>query len=177
MVVPRTWGLQGRTANRRSPCCSSRQFLVGWKAWTALLLLGFAGMLHPTEIIFLVRKDLIFPSDLGGDMDCMFIHLQNPKTHRFARRQRCRVDDPEIIAFCFSAFSSYHLDQRLYCGSAAQFRRQWDSVMKHLGIPCRQCDRGATPGSLRRSGATFFAQQRRMSLLLHGKVGGQGQKR
>eukprot|EP00438_Fugacium_kawagutii_P014345 Skav202494 [mRNA] locus=scaffold32:32741:34462:- [translate_table: standard] len=130
--------------------------LWGWKSWTALLLLGFAGMLHPTEIVSLVRRDLIFPSDLGGDMECMFIHLQNPKTHRFARRQHCRVDDPEIIDFCYKVFGSFSLDARLYSGSPAQFRKQWDSVMKKLGIPCRQKDRGATPGSLRGSGATHL---------------------
>ena len=28
--------------------------------------------------------------------------------------------------------------------------------MNHLGVPCRQADRGATPGVLRGSGATFL---------------------
>jgi len=38
---------------------------VQWPAWelcgTAVFLLGFAGMLHPSEMISLVRKDLVFP--------------------------------------------------------------------------------------------------------------------
>lgn len=130
--------------------------LWGWKAWSCLVLLGFAGMLHPLEIISLVRKDLIFPSDLGGDMACMFIHLQNPKTSRFARRQHCRIDDASIIALAECVFSQYDMKQRLYAGSMNQFRRQWDSVMRKLGIPCRQNVRGATPGTLRGSGATYL---------------------
>eukprot|EP00438_Fugacium_kawagutii_P008019 Skav209170 [mRNA] locus=scaffold1137:401715:406094:- [translate_table: standard] len=125
-------------------------------AGSCLVLVGFAGMLHPSEIIALVRQDLIFPSDLGGDMACMFVHLQNPKTARFARRQHCRIDDSNIIALVERVFGHYGMKQRLYSGSMSQFRRQWDSVMRRLGIPCRQHLRGATPGTLRGSGATYL---------------------
>ena len=41
-------------------------------------------------------------------------------------------------------------------GSISAFRRQWDCIMSKLGIPHRQADRGATPGVLRGSGATFL---------------------
>lgn len=130
--------------------------LWNWKAWSALILIGFAGMLHPSEIISLHRRDLVFPSDVDNDMACMFVHLRNPKTARFARRQHSRIDDISIIKLVEAAFGSYQLEQPLYRGSSAQFRRQWNCVMTKLGIPCRQELRGATPGSLRGSGATFL---------------------
>ena len=41
-------------------------------------------------------------------------------------------------------------------GSISACRRQWDCIMSKLGIPHRQADRGATPGVLRGSGATFL---------------------
>ena len=130
--------------------------LWGWCAWSALVLLGFAGMLHPSEIVGLVRSDLVFPSDVGHDMACMFVHLRSPKTARFARRQHCRIDDAGIIALVEAIFGQLQLSQRLYTGSMAQFRRQWNCVMARLGIPCRQDQRGATPASLRGSGATYM---------------------
>ena len=38
----------------------------------------------------------------------------------------------------------------------AVFRRQWNSVLDHLEVPRRQALRGATPGTLRGSGATHL---------------------
>ena len=130
--------------------------LWGWYAWSAVVLLGFCGMLHPAEMISLVRRDLVFPSDVADDMSCMFIHLRNPKTARFARRQHGRIDDYEIIMLIELVFGSWKMDQRLYAGSMSLFRRQWNAVMQHLGIPSKQADRGATPGTLRGSGATYM---------------------
>lgn len=68
-----------------------------WYPFVGIVLLGFAGMLRPSEMVNLVRRDLVFPRDVAYDMSCMFIHLRNPKTSRFARRQHCRVGDDAII--------------------------------------------------------------------------------
>ena len=72
-------------------------FLWGWRSWAGAVLIGFAAMLHPGELVGLTRKDLVFPRDVGYDMDCLFVHVRNPKTSRFARRQHGRIDDPGLI--------------------------------------------------------------------------------
>lgn len=128
-----------------------------WQRYPFLgsVLLGFAGMLHPNEMVHLVRRDLIFPRDVAYDMSCMLIHLQNPKTSRFARRQHCRIDDENIILVAEQLFSHLPLEQKLFPGTLATFRRQWNSVLMLLGLPHRQNQRGATPGSLRGSGCVL----------------------
>eukprot|EP00438_Fugacium_kawagutii_P034033 Skav222219 [mRNA] locus=scaffold552:275929:282761:+ [translate_table: standard] len=131
-------------------------FLWGWRSWAGLVLLGFAAMLHPSEMLALVRRDLIFPSDVCYDSSALFIRIRDPKTARFARRQHGRVDDPGIIFVVESLFGSLAADDKLYGCSMHVFRRQWNSVMDHLGVPFKQADHGATPGVLRGSGATFL---------------------
>lgn len=130
--------------------------LWGWHRWVGVVLLGFAAMLHPGELVSLTRKDLVFPRDLAFDMPCLYVHLQNPKTSRFARRQHGRVDDLPLIRVLERIFSELPLDCRLFDGSINLFRKQWNATMRRLGIPCSQQGHGATPGSLRGSGATYL---------------------
>ena len=40
--------------------CIMLAALWGWYSWVGVVLLGFAAMLHPSEIVNLVQKDLIF---------------------------------------------------------------------------------------------------------------------
>ena len=130
--------------------------LWGWTTWTAIFLLGFAAMLHPSEMLNLTRRDLVFPSDLHSSVNAMYLRVRDPKTARFARRQHSRIDDVSIIAIAEAVFGNLPLDQKLYHGSMHVFRRQWNCVMDRLGIPFKQKQHGATPGVLRGSGATFY---------------------
>ena len=130
--------------------------LWSWWNWLGLVLLGFGAMLHPAEMLALVRKDLIFPRDLFYDSPSLFVKIRDPKTARFARRQHGRIDDPGIIAITEAIFGSLALDARLYPASISSFRKQWEAVMTRLGVPCKQSVHGATPGVLRGSGATFL---------------------
>ena len=130
--------------------------LWDWRSWAGVVLLAFSAMLHPSEMIALVRKDLVFPRDLDYEMSCLFLHIQNPKTSRFARRQHGRIDDPVVISCAEKLFFNLGLDDKLFPGTISQFRRQWNAVMQRLGIPFRQSSKGATPGVLRGSGATYL---------------------
>ena len=131
-------------------------FLWGWNSWAGAVLIGFSAMLHPGELIGLTRKDLVFPRDVGYDMDCLFVHVRNPKTSRFARRQHGRIDDAGLIMIFEKLFGSLPLNEKLFVGSISLFRKQWNAIMTALGIPHRQSIRGATPGVLRGSGATYW---------------------
>ena len=127
-----------------------------WTNWPGVVLLGFSAMLHPSEMLALTRRDLVFPSDVGFESVSLFLHVRDPKTARFARRQHGRIDDPNVILVTQRLFGALDLDEKLYPGSMAAFRNQWDAVMSRLGIPCRQAERGATPGVLRGSGTSFL---------------------
>lgn len=127
-----------------------------WPRWVAITLLGFAAMLHPSEMVALVRRDLVFPSDLHHDGSSLSVRIRDPKTARFARRQHGRIDDQMIIQFAEATFGSLALDSPLYPGSIQSYRRQWDAIMERLGVPHKQASRGATPGVLHGSGATFL---------------------
>lgn len=113
-------------------------------------------MLHPSEMLALTRRDLVFPADLNHDSSSLYIRVRDPKTARFARRQHSRVDDQSIIRLALSVFGNLQLDEKLFPGSMHVFRRQWNAIMDHLGVPCRQQVHGATPGVLRGSGATYY---------------------
>ncbi|CAE7256128.1 unnamed protein product [Symbiodinium sp. CCMP2592] len=130
--------------------------LWDWHRWAALVIIGFLAMLHPGELVLLTRRDLVFPEDTLGHTSSLFVHLRNPKTSRFARRQHGRIDDASAIAFLYSVVRHLSLDDRIYPASMHSFRRQWDAVLGRLGLPVRAADRGATPGVLRGSGATYF---------------------
>lgn len=113
-------------------------------------------MLHPAEMLALVRRDLILPSDVFYDSASLFIKVRDPKTARFARRQHGRVDDDSIISFVEAVFGGLPLNDPLYPASMTTFRKQWNAVMSCLGVPHSQRCNGATPGVLRGSGATYL---------------------
>ena len=128
--------------------------LWNWYAFAGIVALGFGGMLHPAEFLALTRKDLVFPEDALFQQKSMYVFVKNPKTARFARRQHARIDDESLIFLARCIFGPLPLDVRLFGASPAVFRRQWNCLFDHLGIPRRQAARGATPGVLRGSGAT-----------------------
>ena len=84
----------------------------------------------------------------------LYIFIKNPKTARFARRQRARIDDDSLIFLIRCVFGGLPLSAFLFPASQAVFRRQWNGLFDHLGILRRQSEHGATPGVLRGSGAT-----------------------
>ena len=127
-----------------------------WFPWLGAVMLGFGAMLHPSEILNLKRGDLVFPRDVDHDMSCMFLHIRNPKTARFARRQHGRIDDQFMIWVAEHIFFDLPLEAKIFPETSYMFRKRWDLIMQRLGIPCKQSQRGATPGVLRGSGATFL---------------------
>eukprot|EP00439_Symbiodinium_sp_Y106_P065833 s1500_g10.t1 len=121
----------------------------GWPRFTALLLIGFLCMLHPSEYLCLTRGDVIFPSDAMSARRIAYIHVRNPKTARFARRQHCRLEDPSVLGFLEAQFECLPFDALLYPGTKNTFRSQWNAVLRCLGIPFRKDVQGVTPGVLR----------------------------
>ena len=60
-----------------------------WYRWLGVTLIGFLGMLHPAEFISFFRSDLLLPGDTLNKTAAFYVHIGNPKTARFARKQHC----------------------------------------------------------------------------------------
>ena len=141
----------------RAALCLS--LLLSWPRWTAVTMLAFSGLLHSAEFIQLTRRDLMLPRDTAHTVSVLYVHLRSPKTFRFARQQHVKISDPDIISFVDSLFGTAPLDCKVFGGTISRYRNQWNAVLEKLGIPCRQLQRGVTPGSLRGSGATSMYLQ------------------
>lgn len=80
--------------------------LWGWFSFAGSVVLGFGGMLHPSEILALTRRDLVFPEDALLQQPCLYVFIKNPKTARFARRQHAKIEDISLIFLIRCVFCS-----------------------------------------------------------------------
>ena len=127
-----------------------------WYFWAGVSMVGYLGMLHPAEFLALQRQDLILPRDAMISQQYVYVHLRQPKTARFARKQHVKVEDPLVVQFLDALYGDKPLDSRLFPGTASTYRRQWNAVLDRLGVPHGRHQRGATPAVLRGSGATHL---------------------
>ena len=125
-----------------------------WYRWLGITLIGFPGMLHPAEFISLLRSDLFLPGDTLNETAAFYVHIRNPKTARFARKQHCKIDDPCVLAYVAKVFGALAPNASLFAGGTSAYRRRWDHVLGRLGISVSMPSRRATPAVLRGSGAT-----------------------
>ena len=130
--------------------------LWDWHFWAAVSIIGYLGMLHPAEFLSLKRRDLVLPRDALISDPVLYVHVRNPKTARFARRQHCKLEDPLVVRYLDSLYGDCDLETSLYPGTSSTYRRQWDAVLGRLGIPHARASKGATPAVLRGSGATHL---------------------
>ena len=99
------------------------------------------------------------PSDSFQRDGVFYVHIQHPKTSRFARRQHCKIDDVATLRFVEKVFGPLFPSEQLFDGGMPAYRRRWNYVMARLGVPHTQGSRGATPAVLRGSGATYMYLQ------------------
>eukprot|EP00434_Breviolum_minutum_P041149 symbB.v1.2.036602.t1/scaffold5201.1/size46531/4 len=116
----------------------SISLLWQWHRWLGITLIGFLGMLHPSEMISLTRSDLLLPADTLSREQVFYVFIRHPKTVRFARKQHCKVDDPLVLAYVSKVFGHLPPSTPLFPGGTSQR------------------DHGCTPAVLRGSGATHM---------------------
>lgn len=138
---------------------TSIALLWKWYRWLGITLIGFLGMLHPAEFVHLTRRDVLLPSDSLSHDGVFYVHIRNPKTSRFARRQHCKIDELVTLRFIEKVFTELAPDEPLFPGGMTSYRRRWNLVLSRLGIPFTQQNKGATPAVLRGSGATHLYLQ------------------
>ena len=128
---------------------------IHWRWWrfAGCILGAFYGIMRPGEILRAYRSDLILPADLLNDPSGpAFIRIRQPKSRRRGggRVQHASIHDVAIVGLLDALFGSPRQDEALYPISPGSFRRRWDKIVEHLGIPLAL---KVTPGGLRAGGA------------------------
>jgi len=72
-----------------------------------------------------------------------YVHLRNPKTSRFARRQHVQIDDPFAEGNLEALYGARPLSFKLFPATVSAYRRQWDAIMGRLEIPHSRQTRGS----------------------------------
>jgi hypothetical protein len=125
-----------------------------WLALGVMIRLGFFGLLRPTELRSLRRRDLALPSDIClGSAGQLVVAIAKPKTAKhFGKTQFVVIDEVCCIAWAEVAFASLMPDEKLFPGSDLVF----DSLFWELLVYLEISGMGFTLASLRAGGATFF---------------------
>ena len=130
-------------------------------------VLGWVALARPAEMLRLVRRDVLLPSDLCETAAVAFVVFALPKgrwSRRAPKKEHVRVDDPHAIAFLERTIGAWEaaepLFPRLRVGD--RYRTVWDTLYgprePGLGFQCRGPD-GITPGSLRAgAGCELYAR-------------------
>ena len=134
--------------------------LWGWTHFASSTALGFEGLLHPCEFLQNRREALVLPSDVLHSCADAFLHIQDPKTRRFARHQHSRIADPSVVELLECTYGHAPGESYLWPYSSYVYRRCWNDILSFLGVPSMTAQGGPTPGSLRGSGATDLYLQR-----------------
>ncbi len=124
-----------------------------WGLFACAIASSFYGILRPGEFLKLRRSDVLLPSDIHTEnAGKVFLKIGEPKT-RFRGRgrvQHATVQDPFTVKLLERFLSSMKYNQLVYPISPSSFRRRWDRILSHIGVPAKL---KLTPGSLRSGGA------------------------
>ncbi|CAE7210164.1 unnamed protein product [Symbiodinium sp. CCMP2592] len=153
-----TGGLSNLVAQRRGLPSSGVCISALGLAFAAALLLGFHGLLRPGEFLKLRRRDLILPCDLLTSTPIAYVRILGAKTKRFLQHQRAKISDVLAVRFLEALYGPSPRAELLFNCSPSVFRRRWDYLFQHLGVPVGDNERGITPKCLRGSGATWLYQ-------------------
>lgn len=134
----------------------SLSLLWGWYRFTGAMLLGFHGLLRPSEILPLRRSDLVLPKDVLSDEQICYVKILRSKTSRFMLRQHARVSDELTVLYLDAVFGNLANTEPLFNCSTSFFRTRWNRLFKHLGIATSEKANGLTPKALRGSGASWL---------------------
>lgn len=127
-----------------------------WNKFACALLLGFHGLLRPSEILPLQRCHLVLPRDVLSEDPVNYVQILHSKTSRFMLRQHARISDALSVRFLDAVFGALPKEAPLFGASQGSFRTRWNRLFGELGVPTSEKSRGVTPKSLRGSGASWL---------------------
>jgi len=126
-----------------------------WYDWCGVTLIAFYGAGRLGEILRCLRSDLILPKDTIGEISHnAFLELRRFKSlnRQPSRIQHMKVTDKYCVKLLGIIYGNYVSSDRLFDGSADQYRRRWDFLLKSFSI-----DKSLrlTPGGLRGGSAVW----------------------
>lgn len=124
-------------------------WMHGWYEWVGVCLLAFYGGGRVGEILRCRKFDLILPADtMEADVKAAFLQLRSFKSRlrQPAKIQHMKISDPMAVKLLTKIFYNYERERILFFGTASQFRRRWDFLLRSLSVGV---EIGLTPGGLR----------------------------
>jgi hypothetical protein len=122
-----------------------------WPHFAALLVIGYFGLLRPSELVGLRRRDLSLPQD-HWEPQVLYVRIGQPKTRfRAAMAQHVRIDETGVAAWVQLILGSMPMWRKLWCGSVSSFKTRLELVQQEVLQCCV-----FQPSSLRPGGATFL---------------------
>lgn len=135
--------------------------LWGWPFVAGALGLMWGALLRPGEMISALRKDLLFPKDVGGTITFALLAIHEPKTRNVAaRHQAARLDIPDLLFLVQGVFFKLHKHQRSWPSSGQTLRTRFKSILHGLGLTAMGSgdDKPLDLGSMRAGGATWLLE-------------------
>ena len=123
--------------------------MFGWYDWCGVTLLAFFGFGRLGEVIRCRRFDLILPCDTFDDSHpAVYLQLRFFKSlfRQGSRVQHMKIQDPVAVKLISAIFGELGPDDRLFEGTADQYRRRWNFLLQIFDIPPSI---RLTPGGLR----------------------------
>ena len=125
-----------------------------WPRVALTLLLGFFGLLRPSEICGLMRSDVLLPLDhgMGG---FLMLRIREPKSRwASSRQQYVRVGKEAPVAWLVQELGLIPLSSQIWPGSPATFSKRL-AVLSRATLGRADL---VLPSGLRTGGATFVFQ-------------------
>jgi len=127
----------------------------GWYSWCGVTLIAFYGAGRLGEILRCLRSDLILPCDTVGEVSHnAFLELRRFKSlnRQPAKIQHMKISDRYCVKLLTMIYVNFGGEDKLFDGSADQYRRRWDFLLNTFGI-----DKSLrlTPGGLRGGSAVW----------------------
>lgn len=136
--------------------CESRKEGELWKAFGAMLLTGFFGLLRPGELFGLRSADAVMPNSwsLGGDF--AVVRVARPKNSRqMGSQQYVEIRHPDAVNWLSWLKNVRNNDAALWNSTPNKFRVMFRRVCKDLKLHSLHL----SPASLRAGGATWLVDE------------------
>ena len=124
-------------------------WMHGWFEWVAISLIAFYGGGRVGEILRCRKFDLILPADtMEPEVRAAFLQLRTFKSRgrQPSKVQHMKISDPYAVHLLTKVYYLYEPQRILFYGTASQFRKRWDFLLKSLHV---EKEINLTPGGLR----------------------------
>ena len=128
-----------------------------WYAFSALLVVGFMGLLRPGELLRLTASDVVLANSLSLASCFAVVRIRRPKNSRqMGVQQYVEIRHPDAVNWLgWLTTRSSKSGAVLWPASAPKFRRMFKAVCDSLGIGNLKL----SPASLRAGGATWLVDE------------------